>query len=352
VEEATAHMFTTLSFGELIIFTDLLKHDIKFTHQMTFDDLRSINKLPFDFFLNDFNLVIEYNGIQHERGWQGNAEDAKGIKKRDQIKFNYAISKNINYIVINKTGREDIVQELHESIKKIDPSYEFRKRALTIDELVLLRNIGIYTKTDVVASAAKYSTIRDWRASEESAYNKALKMKWLGEVTGHMTRLKKESGHWTKETINTSAKEFQSQTAWKKAHGGAWSKAVQMGWIQEVCAHMDFMDESKIKPQGYWTKTRVLESAKNYKTQAEWNKAETSAVGVANKKGWIQEATLHMSPSRPDRMPNGYWTKERVMEDAKKFSSKTEWQKASIAAVSKAYRMGWMADVVAQIKSQ
>ena len=49
VEEATAHMFTTMSFGELVIFTDLLEHDIKFTHQMKFEDLRSINKLPFDF---------------------------------------------------------------------------------------------------------------------------------------------------------------------------------------------------------------------------------------------------------------------------------------------------------------
>jgi len=351
VEEATAHMFTTLSFGELIIFTDLLEHDIKFTHQMTFDDLRSINKLPFDFYLNDFNLVVEYNGIQHERGWQGSAEDAKGIKRRDQIKFNYAISKKINYIAISKTHREDIVQELHESINRIDPSYEFRKRLLTDKEKTLLRNIGIYTKEEVAASAAKYSTFKDWRANDQSAYNKALKMKWLDEVTSHMTRLKKVSGHWTKEAVSQSAKGFKTQAAWKKEHGGAWRKAVHMGWMQEVCAHMDFMDESKIKPQGYWTKARVLESAKKYGTQAEWNKAETSAVGVANKKGWINEATAHMSPSRPNRMPNGYWTKERVIEDAKKFSSKTEWQKGSIAAVSKAYRMGWMDEAIAQMSA-
>ena len=349
VEEATAHMFTTLSFGELIIFTDLLEHDIKFTHQKTFDDLRSINKLPFDFYLNDFNLVVEYNGIQHERGWQGDAEDAKGIKQRDQIKFNYAISNNFNYIAINKTDRDDIVHELHDCLKRLNPSYKFNKRALTLDEVGLLRNIGIYTKEEVVTSAAKYSTIKEWRAKEEGAYNKALKMGWVDEVTAHMSRLKKHSGHWTKEAVIHSAQKFNTQTAWKKVNGGAWNKAVQMGWIQEACAHMDFMDESKIKPQGYWTKARVLESARKYTTQAEWNKAETSAVGVASKKGWIKEATLHMSPSRPNRMPNGYWTKQRVMEDAKKFGSKTEWQKSSIAAVSKAYRMGWMDEAIAQM---
>ena len=45
-------------------------------------------------------------------------------------------------------------------------------------------------------------------------------------------------------------------------------------------------------------------------------------------------------------MTNGYWTKERVFEDAKKFTSKTEWQKSSKAAVSKAYRMGWMNEII------
>jgi hypothetical protein len=34
-----------------------------------------------------------------------------------------------------------------------------------------------------------------------------------------------------------------------------------MGWLKEACAHMDFMDESKMKPKGYWTKARILESA-------------------------------------------------------------------------------------------
>ena len=351
VEEATAHMFTTLSFGELVIFTDLLEHDIKFTHQMKFDDLRSIHKLPFDFYLHDFNLLIEYNGIQHERGWQGSAEDAKGIKQRDKIKFEYAVAKKINYVAIDKTDRNDIIQELHSAIKKLDASYNFSKRQLSVEEVSLLRNLGIYTKEEVSASASKFVTIRDWRASEEGAYNKALKRGWIEEVTAHMTRLIKKSGHWTKDAVLESAIEFKTQTAWKKAHGGAWRKAVQMDWIHEACAHMDFMDESKIKAQGYWTKERVIESAKIYGTLADWRKSEPSAVAVASNKKWTFEATSHMLPSRPNHRENGYWTKERVLEDASKFRSKTEWQKVSRGAVSKANRMGWMNEAIALMKS-
>ena len=70
-----------------------------------------------------------------------------------------------------------------------------------------------------------------------------------------------------------------------------------MGCIKEACAHINFVDVSKRRPQGYWTKARVLESAKKYKTQVEWNAKETSAVVVARRKLWIKEATMHMTPS-------------------------------------------------------
>ena len=296
-------------------------------------------------------MIVEYHGIQHERGWKGNAEDAKGIKQRDQIKYDYAITKGISYIAISKTDRDDIIQQLHNAIKAIEPNYEFHKRALTVYEVSLLKNLGIYTKEEVTASAARYSAIRDWRACEEGAYNKALKMGWTDEVTSHMTRLIKKSGHWTKEAVLDSARDFGSQTAWKESHGGAWSKAVKMGWVQEACSHMDFMDASKVKSQGYWTKERVLTSAQKYQSKAAWRKEESSAVTIANKNGWIAEATKHMQLSRPNQKANGYWTEERVLEDAKKYESIAEWRKVSSGAFSAATRNGWMTEVKKKLKN-
>ena len=342
VEEATAHMFTTLSFGELVIYTFLLEHDIAFVYQKTFEDLRNINKLPYDFYLTEYNLLVEYNGVQHERGWQGDAEDAKNIKLRDKIKQDYALTNGFNYLVIENSNREVIVSELIGKIHSIKPSVQLIKRLLTNEETKLLRNIGVYTKEEVLASSAQYSTIKDWRKNDDGAYNKALKMGWIEEATSHMTRLKNKSGHWTKERVMASALPFTTQSAWKKEHGGAWSKAISMGWTQEACAHMDFNDESKIKPQGYWTRERVIASAKPHTTQAEWREQEPSAVAVAKKKGWFVEATAHMSASRPNQKANGFWTKERVLDDAKKYSSKTEWRKNSMGAYSKALRMGWI----------
>jgi hypothetical protein len=345
VEEATAHMISTYSFGELVIYTYLLEHDIEFTHQKKFDDLRHINKLPFDFYLPTFNLLVEYNGIQHERGWQGNIENAKEIKKRDKIKIDYAVTNNFNLLIIDAISKDEITTTLAEKIKSIDKSFAPIKRELTELELRKLKSLGTITKEHALASAKQFETIRDWREHDEGSYNKSLKMGWLDEATSHMKRLIVKSNHWTKERVIESAKSFKTQTAWKNEFGGAWSKAVRNDWIQDACAHMDFKDESLIKKQGHWTKDRVIESALKYSTQAEWRANEPSALSVAHKKGWIEEATTHMTSSRPTQKQLGYWTKERVLEDAKQFNSKAEWMKNSRGAYSKAYRNGWLDEI-------
>ena len=40
--------------------------------------------------------------------------------------------------------------------------------------------------------------------------------------------------------------------------------------------------------------------------------------------------------------PRYYWTKERCIEDAKKYSSRYEWQKKSGSAYLSAWKNGWV----------
>jgi len=53
------------SHGEKIISEILFKNNIKFERQKTFDDCRNKNLLPFDFYLSDLNICVEYDGMQH-----------------------------------------------------------------------------------------------------------------------------------------------------------------------------------------------------------------------------------------------------------------------------------------------
>ena len=53
------------STGEKIIYTILKKNKINFIEQKKFKDCRNKLPLPFDFYLPDYNLCIEYQGEQH-----------------------------------------------------------------------------------------------------------------------------------------------------------------------------------------------------------------------------------------------------------------------------------------------
>jgi len=74
---------------------------IKYVKEMGFNGCVNKNKLPFDFYLPDYNICIEYDGIQHFEPRFGMSEvDYSGIIKRDKIKDKYCKENNIYLIRI------------------------------------------------------------------------------------------------------------------------------------------------------------------------------------------------------------------------------------------------------------
>ncbi len=293
VKDATEHMKTTISLGETSIYKFLLSHDIEFVHQKTFKDLRDKQPLPYDFYLPGFNLVIEYHGIQHKRGWAGNSSSATEIQRRDAIKEAYAKENSIGYLAIHADQADaevqivELVQSyLTEMSKILGISLNTNQRQLTETELSKIHSLGDLSKEEVLERAKMFAAVSDWKKEDSPSYNKATRMGWLDEASSHMTRKIQRSGHWTKENVIASAQAFTTQTAWKDAYGGAWSKAVKEGWIEEATLHMR---SSETKPQKYWIKDAVFESAKQFSRLAQWRSNCPSAVAVAYKNGWIEE---------------------------------------------------------------
>ncbi len=89
--------------GEEIVSKFLDGLDIEYIREHCFDDCRGIKrKLPFDFFLKEFNLCIEFDGRQHFQiveQFGGESEFLK-LVKNDEIKTNYCFIKGINLIRI------------------------------------------------------------------------------------------------------------------------------------------------------------------------------------------------------------------------------------------------------------
>jgi len=92
----------SLSRGEQEISLYLDRHHICYKQQKSFKDCRDIRPLPFDFYLPKYNVLIEYDGIQHtkEIEYFGGADKFKTYKKHDKIKNEYARDNGIKLIRI------------------------------------------------------------------------------------------------------------------------------------------------------------------------------------------------------------------------------------------------------------
>lgn len=109
-----------LSNGELVIYNYLTKNKILFEEQKKFFGCLLKNMLRFDFYLPDYNICIEYNGIQHYEKvkYFGDQETLDYNKIKDEIKEKYCIENNILLFVIKYS--DDISLKLIELKKLID----------------------------------------------------------------------------------------------------------------------------------------------------------------------------------------------------------------------------------------
>jgi hypothetical protein len=299
-EEATKHMHQVLSFGELTIYKMLLQLDVQFETQKRFKFIKDKKPLPFDFYLPQFNLVVEYQGIQHfTEAFRKDNETLNDRQRRDELKRNSAEQNAINYLAISSTLESDIesllINKLISLSVVIKKDFQPDKRQLTFEELELLKTLGTWTKEQVIADARKYKTYPEWRKGSP-AYQIAIKNGWLDVCKEHMqsefeTRSKAKL-IWTKEKIIEAAKPFSSRSAFKASFPAAYTRARLHGWIDEVCLHM----VRKIRPNGYWTKERIFDSAKKYQARNDWQKSEDkTAYTVARENGWLEDACSHMT---------------------------------------------------------
>lgn len=88
--------------GESEIRKFLKKNEIKFNEQHTFKDCMNKQLLKFDFYLPDYNMCIEYDGIQHFKSIEyfGGDVKFKQIQVNDVIKNKYCEQNGVKLIRI------------------------------------------------------------------------------------------------------------------------------------------------------------------------------------------------------------------------------------------------------------
>ncbi len=89
------------SHGEKEVSRILLENNILFIRQKTYIDCKWQRELPFDFYLPDYNLLIEYDGILHFIDKFKDPEEFKKIQYRDYLKNKYCDDNNIPLLRIH-----------------------------------------------------------------------------------------------------------------------------------------------------------------------------------------------------------------------------------------------------------
>lgn len=105
--------------GERSIEEYLLENNIQYEKQKTFDDCRHKMLLRYDFYLPQFNTLIEFDGQQHYTftpRFHGDTDGFNLMQKRDMIKTKYAHQHDISLIRI-KWNEEKNIPTILETVK-------------------------------------------------------------------------------------------------------------------------------------------------------------------------------------------------------------------------------------------
>ena len=252
VEKATTHMIKNPRwYGVATIHRILKSYDLLYIDEKMFNDCRDKRKLPFDFYLPKFNLIIENHGTQHIRGWQGRG--AENIQRRDSIKKKYCEDKGIHFLEIKEWEIQTeseleyaILHKLHE----LSPTLILSKRILTSEEILDTQVKANFNLEQLKAIAIKYDTRAKLKRGNEPAYNFACRHDLIDEICAHMqTKAQAQSEalkKWTKELVIISASRFKTSREWAKGEGSAYNAARREGWLSEATKHFP-KSVSKIK---------------------------------------------------------------------------------------------------------
>lgn len=110
------------SVGENLVAKYLDKYQIKYEYPKSYKDLKDTSNLRYDFYLPDYNTLIEYQGKQHFQplSYFGGKKSFAIQVKHDQMKRDYARDHGINLIEINwKSSYKDKMQEIESKLASI-----------------------------------------------------------------------------------------------------------------------------------------------------------------------------------------------------------------------------------------
>ena len=184
------------------------------------------------------------------------------------------------------------------------------------------------SKEKVFEESKKYKSRSEFKRKSAGAYYHANFNSWLDEMPWLTTP--KRAIKWTHEAVLKESRKYKNKSDFMKSAGGAYQAAIENGWLSEMPWLVD-----KHKPHNYWTKERMFEESRKYNNKKDFEKNAKTAFLKAMHEKWLKE----MPWLKP--LPLGViskWNREAIIEESKKYTSKSEFAKYSPTAYQHAIK--------------
>ena len=150
-------------------------------------------------------------------------------------------------------------------------------------------------------------------------------------------KAKEKATIWTYDACFVEAQKYNFRGDFRKGSPIAYSVARNNNWLDKF----DWLKTIN-KPSGFWTKERVFKEARKYTTKHLFDIGCRGAYAAAEKNDWFGEMTWF---EQPNRNRSRVWPKEIVFKLAKQFDTKIEFRKANKGAYNVAWRNGWLEEM-------
>lgn len=194
---------------------------------------------------------------------------------------------------------------------------------------------GKWSKNKTFEEAKKYASKKEFRENCDSGYQAAYKHGWLKDYTW----FKKPEPHnkiWTEEKCMEVAKKCKTIKEFREKYVSAHDASKKNGWFDKYT-----WLERAIKPNRYWNYDTCMEAAKKCKTKVEFFKKFSQGYQVSLANNWINEYKWLEQKHKP----SNFWTKEKCLQEAKKYETKSAFRKQSESAYNKCCSKKWLDEI-------
>ncbi len=138
--------------------------------------------------------------------------------------------------------------------------------------------------------ALRYPNYSEFSKNSKSCYLTCIKRKWLNIIQEKLVRNTKPKNYWTFDRCQEEARKYEYRSEFRAHSNTAYAKAWKNGWLENICNHMAFLQ----LPKNYWTKERCVIEALKYSTRTDFARGNGNAYSRSIANGWLDDICSHM----------------------------------------------------------